>query len=264
MGLLTHSKMAAVVALALLAISLGACGYMPPELVGPRVQLTERECMARVMYFESNRSSDDGMLAVGTVVMNRLQSPKYPRSVCGVIGQPNQFADGALTNPVNQRSQSWTKALRMADTVLSGERHAGVGRAEFFHTAGYTFPYRNMHYVALAGGNAFYERRTPGTFTPGLPLEAGTMIAQGKSNGPEPKSVMVAGATATTKPRSLVLAAASERNGARPDAAKPKPAVVLVAQTTAKPRPIILAMLPPRHPVQAPRSISDLIEMDAR
>jgi hypothetical protein len=29
----------------------------------------------------------------------------------------------------------------------------------FFHTQGLRFPYDNMHYVAIAGGNAFYEKR---------------------------------------------------------------------------------------------------------
>ena len=34
--------------------------------------------MTRVMYFESNRSSAEGMLAVGTVVMNRVESASFP------------------------------------------------------------------------------------------------------------------------------------------------------------------------------------------
>ncbi|MDD9332228.1 MAG: cell wall hydrolase, partial [Bartonella sp.] len=34
--------------------------------------LTERQCLMRAMYFESNRSSREGMIAVGTVVMNRV------------------------------------------------------------------------------------------------------------------------------------------------------------------------------------------------
>jgi hypothetical protein len=224
--------------------------------------------MARAMYFESNRSSDDGMLAVGTVVMNRLRSPKYPKSVCGVIGQPNQFADGALTNSVNERSPSWAKALRMADAVLSGERHAGVGRAEFFHTAGYTFPYRNMHYLALAGGNAFYEKRAPGTFTPGLPQEPGTMLAQAKTDAPQPKSLLLAHTTSAVKPKPIVLASTAGRGGdhnrPRLDTTKPNLVVALAAQDASKPKPIIVAMLPPRHPAQGPRSITDLIDMDAR
>jgi spore germination cell wall hydrolase CwlJ-like protein len=36
------------------------------------------------MYFESNRSSRDGLMAVGTVVMNRVASPLCPNTICGV------------------------------------------------------------------------------------------------------------------------------------------------------------------------------------
>ena len=118
--------------------------------------LSDRDCMARVMYFESNRSSEDGMLAVGTTVMNRIESGRYPRTVCGVVGQPGQFADGALTKRMNPREA--VLPYRVADRVLAGERYEPMGRAMFFHTAGLTFPYTNMHYTAVAGGNAFYEK----------------------------------------------------------------------------------------------------------
>ena len=123
-------------------------------------QLTDRECLTRVMYFESNRSSPEGMLAVGTTVMNRLDNPKYPKSVCEVVGQHNQFAPGALEKPMVPRLAA--RAQEVADRVLAGERHPALGpEAMFFHTSGYTFPYNNMHYVLEAGGNSFYEKRSP-------------------------------------------------------------------------------------------------------
>ncbi len=129
----------------------GACAS------GPRLRpMTAHECMTRVMYFESNRSSPDGMLAVGTVVMNRLQSGLYPKSVCGVVGQKNQFAPGVLSKPMNTGRDL---AAKMATRVLRGERHPSVSKAMFFHTAGMTFPYTNMHYLVEAGGNVFYEKR---------------------------------------------------------------------------------------------------------
>lgn len=118
---------------------------------------SSHECMARVMYFESNRSSADGMLAVGTVVMNRAASHEFPGDVCEVVGQKNQFADGVLARPMNE-PRSVQLASAMAQRVLRGERHPGVTRAKYFHTAGLSFPYKNMHYVLVAGGNAFYER----------------------------------------------------------------------------------------------------------
>ncbi|MGT2479517.1 hypothetical protein ACU4GR_13015 [Methylobacterium oryzae CBMB20] len=51
------------------------------------------------------------------------------------------------------------KVADAADAVLAGERHPKVGKAMYFHTAGRHYPYNNMHYVAVAGGNAFYEKR---------------------------------------------------------------------------------------------------------
>ncbi|MEP7240487.1 MAG: cell wall hydrolase [Devosia sp.] len=113
------------------------------------------ECMTRVMYFESNRSSADGMLAVGTVVMNRVHDRRFPHTVCAVVGQQNQFAPGVMWLPMRE-GRGLSLAREMARRVLAGERHREVGGAEFFHTSGYSFPYTNMHYVAEAGGNAFY------------------------------------------------------------------------------------------------------------
>ncbi len=127
----------------------------PPAASSPR----EKECMARAMFFESRRSSRDGMVAVGTVVMNRVHSPDYPDTVCGVVGQKNQFAPGVMTR--SMKSPALPEVEQTAAAVLAGERHPDVANAKFFHQAGLTFPYRNMHYVLEAGGNTFYERRRP-------------------------------------------------------------------------------------------------------
>jgi hypothetical protein len=118
----------------------------------------ERECLMRAMYFESNRSSRDGLLAVGTVVMNRVQSGKYPRTVCGVVGQRGQFAPGVLRRRMRG---DLTDLAALADSILAGKRHPRLySRVMHFHQQGLRFPYRNMHYVLNAGGNSFYEKRS--------------------------------------------------------------------------------------------------------
>ncbi|WP_375616414.1 cell wall hydrolase [Bartonella sp. AP58NXGY] len=121
--------------------------------------LTERQCLMRAMYFESNRTSREGMIAVGTVVMNRVNSTAYPKTICGVVGQYKQFAPGVLTRPMTEKA-SVARVREAADAVLRGERDKKVKNAKFFHTAGLSFPYKNMHYVHVAGGNAFYEKRS--------------------------------------------------------------------------------------------------------
>lgn len=131
---------------------------------------SELECMERAMYFESSRSSRDGMIAVGSVVMNRVESGKYPRSVCGVVGQRGQFARGIMTRRMNARSAP--EVREAARSVLQGERHPMIGDAMFFHTAGHRFGYDNMHYVLVAGGNAFYEKRKTHLVTRPVPPAA--------------------------------------------------------------------------------------------
>ena len=114
-------------------------------------------CMMRAIFFEANRSSRDGMIAVGSVVMNRVESDKFPNTVCGVVSQKGQFAPGVMTRKMDSKALPDVREAAIA--VLNGERQPGIQRAMFFHTSGYTFPYDNMHYVLVAGGNAFYEKR---------------------------------------------------------------------------------------------------------
>lgn len=117
----------------------------------------DRECLERAMFFESNRSSRDGMIAVGTVVMNRLRSGNHGSTICEVVGEPGQFAPGVMTRSMNSRAMPDVEEA--ADAVLKGERKAKLKNTMYFHTAGLRFPYKNMHYTMVAGGNAFYEKR---------------------------------------------------------------------------------------------------------
>ncbi|MER9298271.1 cell wall hydrolase [Mesorhizobium sp. M0621] len=117
----------------------------------------DKECLERAMFFESNRSSRDGMIAVGTVVMNRLRSGNHGSTICEVVGERGQFAPGVMTRPMNSRAMPDVEEA--ADAVLKGERKAKLKNTMYFHTAGLRFPYKNMHYTMVAGGNAFYEKR---------------------------------------------------------------------------------------------------------
>jgi spore germination cell wall hydrolase CwlJ-like protein len=97
------------------------------------------------------------MIAVGTVVMNRLRSGNHGSTICDVVGEPGQFAPGVMTRSMNSRAMPDVEEA--ADAVLKGERKAKLKNTMYFHTAGLHFPYKNMHYTMVAGGNAFYEKR---------------------------------------------------------------------------------------------------------
>ncbi|WP_156169254.1 cell wall hydrolase [Wenxinia marina] len=143
----------------------------------PAVHASALDCMTRAMYFESHRSSRDGLIAVGSVVMNRVASDDFPDTVCGVVAQRGQFTPGIMTNPMPSRALPDVQAAAAA--VLRGERHPSVGRAMFFHAATYRAGYNNMHYTVTAGGNAFYERRRPELVTQPSPLPATEGLTRG-------------------------------------------------------------------------------------
>lgn len=48
--------------------------------------------MAQVIYHEARGESQQGKIAVGQVVMNRVNSGKYPKTVHAVVWQPRQFS----------------------------------------------------------------------------------------------------------------------------------------------------------------------------
>ncbi|TCR62077.1 cell wall hydrolase [Bosea sp. BK604] len=170
-----HKRKAIPLLILLAAPALGACSMSPvetaatsnPAVKEPRearkraialakADPREKECLIRAMYFESNRSSEAGLLGVGTVVLNRVESPRYPETICGVVGAPRQFASGVLTRPMAARDLPKVEAA--AEDILNGKRNEAVGAAKHFHMAGMRFSYTNMHYMTVAGGNAFYVK----------------------------------------------------------------------------------------------------------
>ncbi|OHV71488.1 hydrolase [Mesorhizobium sp. LCM 4577] len=156
----------------------------------------DKECLQRAMFFESNRSSRDGMIAVGTVVMNRLRSGQHGNTICEVVGERGQFAPGVMTRPMN--SKALPDVEEAADAVLRGERKAKLKNTMYFHTAGLHFPYKNMHYTMVAGGNAFYEKR--GRNWQPLPDEPMVAMASEKSQKIDPTApVLMASAEPVVK-----------------------------------------------------------------
>ena len=65
----------------------------------------ELDCMSKNIYFEAAIESTAGKIAVGQVVLNRINSKYYPDTVCEVVKQGRHYPNGF---PVRDRCQfSW-------------------------------------------------------------------------------------------------------------------------------------------------------------
>ena len=76
----------------------------------------------RNIYFEARNQSRAGMVAVAKVVMNRVENPGWPDSICEVVKQRMQFSwywDGVHDRP-NKKSKEWKMAVEIASEVMYG------------------------------------------------------------------------------------------------------------------------------------------------
>lgn len=93
----------------------------------------------------------DGMLAVATVIMNRVASPAYPNNLHDVIYQSGQFAptwNGSLNKVLKQGASS--TAYQVAQNALAGARHSAVINCLQFRSASTGVSGVNV------GGNVFF------------------------------------------------------------------------------------------------------------
>ena len=99
------------------------------------VDVSDVALLAAILECEAG-SSYDGMLAVGTVIMNRVASSRFPNTIRGVIYQSGQFSptwNGALERVLARGPSS--SAYSAAQAVLGGTRYAAVADCYFFNAA---------------------------------------------------------------------------------------------------------------------------------
>lgn len=124
-----------------------------------------RRCLAQAVYFEARGETLEGQLAVAQVVLNRLESRRYPSSICGVVFQNErlrhrcQFSfacDGRSDTPRERRA--WEIAKGISRIALAGQWRDLSGRATHYH-ATYADPsWRSaMMKTAAHGRHLFYR-----------------------------------------------------------------------------------------------------------
>jgi N-acetylmuramoyl-L-alanine amidase len=127
-----------------------------------KVDPQSQRCLAMVLYWEARGEGRQGMVAVGSVVMNRVADHRFPDSVCAVVYQggespPCQFSwwcDGKSDYP-SQR-QSWVKATNVANNLLTARPKDPTDGALFFHNTSIRNPWdRNL--TARIGNHIFYR-----------------------------------------------------------------------------------------------------------
>lgn len=100
-----------------------------------RVSVSTRdlECLTEALYHEARGEGVQGQRAVAEVILNRVDNPRFPQSVCGVINQSGQFSYKGRVGRVSEHG-AYKRAKSIAVNALSGAPRNLTGGATYFHT----------------------------------------------------------------------------------------------------------------------------------
>lgn len=139
--------------------------------LGDRSRLTEAldptreiDCLTQAVYFEARGETAQGQQAVAQVVLNRVKSPLFPKTVCGVVfqgastrGCQFSFACDGSTR-ARREPGAWDRARRVASRAMAGAIMPEIGAATHFHTTAVSPNWGGMMRVAQVGTHVFYRK----------------------------------------------------------------------------------------------------------
>jgi spore germination cell wall hydrolase CwlJ-like protein len=123
------------------------------------------DCLATAAIYESARSAD-GQRAVIQVILNRVRSYGFPKTICGVVYQGAGKETGcqfsfACDQSLSRRHEprGWSAARRRAAHALHGYVFPQVGTATHYHTD-WIVPYwsASLDKIAKVDSHIFYRR----------------------------------------------------------------------------------------------------------
>lgn len=100
---------------------------------------SEFQCLAETLYFEARGESAKGQAAVAEVILNRVDSGRFPNTICGVVKQGNtgacQFSYncGDNSRQISDRA-AFARVQTVARRALEGAPRDLTDGATYFHT----------------------------------------------------------------------------------------------------------------------------------
>lgn len=123
-------------------------------------------CLAEALYFEARGENVRGMFAVGEVIMNRVDSSRFPSTLCGVINQGTgrQYAcqftytcDGNAE--VIHEPAAWARVGKVARLLVDGAPRTLTDGATHYHTRAVNPRWASVFpRTATIGAHHFYRQ----------------------------------------------------------------------------------------------------------
>lgn len=121
------------------------------------------DCLRKALYFEARGESIQGQFAVAEVILNRVDSPDYPKSVCAVVNARGSgqcafsYRCDGISDVMREPAPA-DRAGRIARVMLDGAARSLTSGATYFHTR-YVRPNWGVVIQTAAIGDHLFFRR---------------------------------------------------------------------------------------------------------
>lgn len=137
-----------------LEATLSSSGYTP----------SDHACLSEALYHEARGTAEEGLRAVGEVILNRASNPQFPESICGVIDQRYNgscqfsYRCDSIPNDVYNEPAELARVQAVAMTLLTDRQTDITDGALFFHAASMVPGwFGTLAPRGQFGGNIFYQ-----------------------------------------------------------------------------------------------------------
>jgi spore germination cell wall hydrolase CwlJ-like protein len=142
---------------------------LPTTVTNIDDKMRQLDCLTRNIYWEAASEPFEGKVAVAQVTLNRVESGRFPNTVCGVVYQKNViyervvcqfswFCEGnhkikAIHTPLYKESEEVAKRV-----LFEGFRLPSLKHAMYYH-AEYVNPGWKLPRIEKIGRHIFYGER---------------------------------------------------------------------------------------------------------
>ena len=124
--------------------------------VETQVSQRDLQCLAEALYFEARGEGSQGQRAVAEVILNRVDHPRFPKTVCGVVNQRGQFTYNK--NARIREKGTYARVHKIAQAALSGAPRTLTNGATYFHTRAVKPSWtRRFERTTRIGAHIFYR-----------------------------------------------------------------------------------------------------------
>jgi N-acetylmuramoyl-L-alanine amidase len=137
------------------------------EIVTAKDRERQLDCLAKNVYHEAGGEPFEGKVAVAQVTINRSESGKFPKDICGVVYQKNIFMEKVVCQfswhcqnggkAIIKNTAMYNESYEVAKKVLlEGFRLDTMKKAMYFH-ADYVSPGWGKPVAGKIGRHIFYK-----------------------------------------------------------------------------------------------------------